>query len=280
LFVVLIVALPVLSATEVLFIFAGCNTVCALITLPAVDVHPRWVSPAGAVRLYRLHLSNGIYALVTTVYGRLDTVMLALFGAVAAAGIYGTYYRIVLVAVGLIGWITSLAWRSLAEPDLMQARLIWLEKRLAGMAVAASLVLVVLGPWVLRKVTHGGSLPLATFVLLGLIPVPTVMCAPLGSAMILSFRSRRLARISTCVLGVACCFYLVLIPLLGSTGAALGSLAVETLALVWMWREVFARGTTGVQKGDEALVEGGGREGQNGRHADETEDCSSILDRR
>ncbi len=251
----LVLVLPALNAAEVLFLFAACNGVCALATLHTVEVRPRWMSPVRAARLYRRHLANGIYALVTTVYGRLDTVLLALFGAAAVAGIYGTYFRIVLVGVGLIKWITPLALPALADPNHMRASLMWLEQRLAGVAVAASVLCMVLGPWVLRVVTHGGVLPVATFLLLGLLPVPTVMSGPLVSGMVMSFRSQRLAWMSTCLLGVACCLYVGLIPPLGSTGAALGSLAVETFALAWVWREVFGNRAI-PQQADKAHVTG------------------------
>jgi O-antigen/teichoic acid export membrane protein len=238
LFVALLLLLPALNAVEVLYLFAGCNALCALVTLRASEVRPRAVSPLRTARLYRRHLAKGIYILTSTIYGRLDTVILALVGAVAAAGLYGTYFRVVLAAVGLVSWISALALRMFTEPDRMQTRVLWLERRLAGIAAAVSLVLIAAGPWILKMLTHGGSLPSPAFVFLGLLPLPAILAAPLSRALIMNFRSRRLAWISVCLLGVACGLYLALIPLVGTSGAAFASLMVETLAFAWTWREV------------------------------------------
>ena len=43
------------------------------------------MTAAVAVRRYRRHYANGLYTVATTVYGRMDTVMLALLGGTISA---------------------------------------------------------------------------------------------------------------------------------------------------------------------------------------------------
>lgn len=80
LFLLLVLCLPSMDAADLLLVFAATNTVCAAVGLSAKEIRPVAVTAAVAVRRYRRHYANGVYTVATTVYGRMDTVMLALLG--------------------------------------------------------------------------------------------------------------------------------------------------------------------------------------------------------
>ncbi|MBV8989674.1 MAG: hypothetical protein JO372_14040, partial [Solirubrobacterales bacterium] len=246
LFLIVVLVLPGATATEILAAFAGCNAACAAITLGVADIRPRYVSLATACRSYVQYSANAVYSVASTIYGRIDTVALAVVGQVTAAGLYGTYYRVVLAVVGLMSWLSPLAFRLLADADTFHEGLVWLEKRLAWVAVSVSVVLLVGGPPVLSLLTHGRHLPWIASTSLALVAIPTILAAPLAGALIINDRSRRLAEISIVVLVLACGLYAVLIPLLAVDGAALASLLTETVALGLLWHETILLPPKGV----------------------------------
>jgi O-antigen/teichoic acid export membrane protein len=233
----LVAVLPSPGAVGVLYAFAACNTICAALTMYPPDVRPRPMPLRAALGAYRRHIAKGVFAITSLAYGRLDTVLLALFGAVTIAGTYGTFYRMMLAGVSLVSWISPLAMRSFVERETLTARLRWLERRLAGVATVLFVALLAAGPPVLQLLTDGATLPAAVFILISLAVFPTILAAPLGSALIMTFRSKILALISTALLGLACLLYLTMIPLFGATGAALASVTVDTCGLIWIWRE-------------------------------------------
>ena len=139
LFLLLVLCLPSMGAADLLLVFAATNTVCAAVGLSAKEVRPVAVTAAVAVRRYRRHYANGLYTVATTLYGRMDTVMLALLGETVAAGVYGTYYRIVLAGVGFASWLAPLSLRLLAASETRRTRLLWLERRMAVIALLLAL---------------------------------------------------------------------------------------------------------------------------------------------
>ena len=80
--------------------------------------------------------------------------MLALLGETVAAGVYGTYYRIVLAGVGFASWLAPLSLRLLAASETRRTRLLWLERRMAVIALLLAFGLATLGPRVVSLVTH------------------------------------------------------------------------------------------------------------------------------
>jgi O-antigen/teichoic acid export membrane protein len=241
LFLAAIAVFPITNAAKVLLLFAGSNAFVGSLTLIPREVRPKLVSLRRAARLYAEHIANGVFTVTTMIYGRIDTVILAAIGSAAVAGLYGTYFRLVLAAVGFFSWLTPLAFSSLSDWSTLQSRIRWLERRLLVPALTVTVLLSLVGPVALRLLTHHGHLPVATILLVSALAIPTILSAPLGGALIMNDRSRALAQAALVVLVVSLVSYATLIPDLGSTGAALASFVGELVGLAWLWREVLVK---------------------------------------
>src|ERR1700674_494952 len=115
-FLVLLLLLPPPTATTALLVFAASNFFMAYVSSNRqVDLTPKVVSFKEVLTSYKAGVPIALSSLATTVYGKLDTVLVALLVAPAIAGIYSTFYRIVLAVAGLSSWIAPLSVRYLGD---------------------------------------------------------------------------------------------------------------------------------------------------------------------
>src|SRR5207237_9075308 len=104
--------------TYALMVLAGSNFLMVFIaTRGQIELRPKIVGLRDALATYRAGVPIALSSLATTIYGKLDTVLVALLVAPAVAGTYSTYYRVVLAVVGLSSWIAPLSTRYLGEHE-------------------------------------------------------------------------------------------------------------------------------------------------------------------
>lgn len=214
-----------------------------LVTLFVLWRGIRWMRPARSVpmplsRAYRESLPIGIFNGVVLCYGRVDAVLVAAMVGSAAAGVYGTYYRVVLAVLSLASWSGAVVARRLKDEatgrdDLR--RLLW-GLLIVTVPVAAVLYMA-LPPLVSGLLGYRAGLPPSARLALSVLPVPSAAINALVFYLVIRARQHRLVVASLVIGGTAACVYPVAIASHGVTGAAVASLFVETVACVVFLRE-------------------------------------------
>jgi O-antigen/teichoic acid export membrane protein len=191
--------------------------------------------PRQIVQVYRQGIPAGVFTLATAVYGKADTVTLALLLSPVIAGVYGSYYRVVIAAVGMATWISPLAAGRFRRPTEVWGNSMELLKRLSWVAAVLAVLLLLTGPQITKAITHGGVLPGPCTFFLSMLVIPTILSTPLAYALLMIRAEWALSKLSLIVMAVAVCVYPSAIALGGVSAVAAASLAVHLLAFLTVW---------------------------------------------
>jgi O-antigen/teichoic acid export membrane protein len=240
LFLAALVLIDRISAPAALLTFAASNSVLLVVSVWGLPLlRPARVRPADVMRIYWTALPLGLSVVATTIYGKIDTVLVAWFISPTAAGSYGTFYRVVLALVGLTAWLEPLVARHLVTTRDMRASVVWVLQRLLAVGLIACLILVLAAPTIARFITHGLTVDLPTAVVLSVYAIPAIMSPTLAFVLVLTHRERIIALISLSLMVVAIVLYPTLIRLAGTAGAATASLVIELGAVALFGRAAF-----------------------------------------
>jgi O-antigen/teichoic acid export membrane protein len=206
-----------------------------------------WLRPIRAIGvstadMVRDSFSIAFFNVVVLAYGRADTILVAVMVSASAAGIYGTYYRLVLAAVSLASWSGGVLARRLFDAESGEDQLRRLLRALVAIGVVAAPVLYLLLPEVIGAFLGSpADLSRPTRLALALVPIPTMSINALVYFLVVRERQRRLTWVSLRVLVAAAALYPLLIGLFGVAGAAAASLVIESIALALFYREATRR---------------------------------------
>jgi len=224
---------------QVLWMWATAN----MVTLVALWCGVGWLRPAWSVPMplwqaYRESLPIGIFNGVVLSYGRIDAVLVAVMVSAAAAGVYGTYYRVVLAVLSLGSWSAAVVARRLSDETTGETHL---RRLLWGLAIVsvpiAGLLFMALPAVVSGLLGYRAVLPVPARLALALLPLPAMAINALVFFLVIRGRQRRLTVASLVVGAAAACLYPVAIANYGVTGAASSSLLIEVIACALFVRE-------------------------------------------
>ncbi len=224
---------------QVLWMWAASN----LFTLVWLWRGVRWLRPAWSVPLplwqaYRESLPIGIFNGVVLSYGRVDAVLVAVIVSPATAGVYGTYYRVVLAVLSLASWSAAVVAKRLGDEATGRAHLRRLLWGLALVSVPVAGVLFAALPTLVSGLLgYQAELPVTARLALALLPLPAMLINALVFFLVIRGRQRRLTVVSLVVGTVAACAYPLAIVNYGVSGAAAASLVIETIACALFLRE-------------------------------------------
>lgn len=239
LFLVALVASGPRGSVQVLWMWAASNLITLVWLWWGVPwLRPAWSVPMRLGQAYRESLPIGIFNGVVLGYGRVDAVLVAVMVGSAAAGVYGTYYRVVLAVVSLASWSAAVVARRLGEEATGGAHL---RRLLWGLAIVsvpvAALTFVALPPVVSGLLGYPASIPVAARAALALLLIPTMAINALVLFLVVRGRQHRLTVAALLVGATAACAYPIGIATSGVTGAAAASLLIETIACAVFLRE-------------------------------------------
>lgn len=214
-----------------------------LLTLVMLWRGVAWLRPMRNVEIstasmVRDSFSIAFFNVVVLAYGRADTILVAVMVSASTAGIYGTYYRLVLAAVSLASWSGGVLAKRLFDAKTGDDQLRRLLRALVAIGLLAAPFLYLLLPPVIE--TFLGSpaqLSHPTRLALALVPIPAMSINALVYFLVVREQQRRLTWVSVRVLAAAAAIYPVLIGFFGVAGAAGASLMIESLACVLFLRE-------------------------------------------
>jgi O-antigen/teichoic acid export membrane protein len=207
-----------------------------LVTLLALWQGVEWLRPTrspetGTMELVKDSGSIAFFNVVVLCYGRADTILLAVMVSAAVAGIYGTYYRLVLAAVSLTSWSGGIVASRLHEETSGEGSLRRLIRGLVLIGVLAAPVLYFFLPLAVdtllateTEISPVGRLALA------LVPIPAMVVNALVYFLVIKNEQQRLIRVGVTVALAAVVIYPLFITLFGFTGAAGASVIIETFA--------------------------------------------------
>lgn len=214
-----------------------------LLTLLALWLGVVWLRPMrnvemSAIDMVRDSFSIALFNVVVLAYGRADTILVAVMVSASAAGIYGSYYRLVLAAVSLASWSGGVLAKRFFDEESGEDQLRRLLRALTVIGLVAAPFLYLLLPLVVQTFL-GASAELSrpTRLALALVPIPTMSINALIYFLVVRERQRRLTWVSLRVLASAAVVYPLLIGVFGVAGAAAASLVLESLACVLFIRE-------------------------------------------
>jgi O-antigen/teichoic acid export membrane protein len=189
--------------------------------------------------LVLLALPLGLVQLLNTLYYRLDTVMLSVLRPLSEVGYYGVAYRVIDIVVSVPSILLVALMPSLATADA--ARLQAMSQKALDVMIAMA-VPVLVGGILLRRqiiaaVSSDAFRPAATpFLILLVGAAASFPNAVYGNVLVAIDRQSVLVRLTVVVLCVNLALNVLLIPLLGASGAAMATTACElTSAGYVMW---------------------------------------------
>ena len=211
----------------------------------AVSLRPRWNRPL-ATELVRSALPQGFVLAITTIYVRVDTVLLSLLATNREVGLYGVSYRVLEFLLLAPAFATMTVFPELARAGVHTERLRMLVQGLFSAVVLAAVpmlcIFVGFAPEIVRVVGGGEDFDAATGVL-RLLVLAVAFSFPatvLFNALVATDQQRLLARAMVVVLAGNVALNLVLIGPLQARGSALALVITEILSLTLGWR-LFAR---------------------------------------
>jgi len=237
---------------QVLWLWALANAITLVWLWRGIPwLRPAWSVPIPLWEAYRGTWPIGIFNGVVLGYGRIDSVLVALMVSTAVAGVYGTYYRAVLAMLSLASWSGAVVATRLGDETTGSANLRRLLWGLTTVSVpAAALLFVALPPVVSGLLGYQAVLPVTARLALALLPLPAMLINAVVFFLIIRSRQRRLAVASLVVGAIAACLYPVAIAEYGVTGAAVASLAIETIACALFLREAKLAGADVCSRSD------------------------------
>ena len=201
------------------------------------------LSAAADGPVLRPHAWVLLAVLADQVSATMDTILLATLRSTAVAGVYAAMYRLPNAWTTVLGLMTAalvpLATRAAADDAGHFGEMTYRCRRLAmgGAAalLAAAPLAILLVPLIFGSAYAGGRAPLA---ILLVATAATTMSAPLQPLYLALGRDRELAIISCAGAAASLLGYMVLIPLLGPSGAALGTLLGQGAMLLLLQRRL------------------------------------------
>jgi O-antigen/teichoic acid export membrane protein len=232
-FLLLILVLPEYDADGAMIAWIFANVaVLVLLWRGVAWVRPKRRPNVGLWALHRRSLSLAIFNLAVLAYGRIDTVLMAVLVGSAAAGVYGTCYRVVLSTVGLASWSANIAAKRLGDGRHRQAELVRLIRFTAISAIVVAFGLVVfLEPAVGLLLGRSVAIPTPALLALAALPVPLMITNPITYFVVIGGHQRQLAMAAAVAGAVAAVLYPFAIKAFGISGGALSALTVELLGL-------------------------------------------------
>lgn len=212
-----------------------------LITLIAahrlVPVRPRFDPPEWK-RILIETLPIAVSVVLNLIYFRIDTIFLSLMQPAAVVGLYSAAYKILEILTQFPAMFVGLVLPALSAAYLEPERFRAIFQR-AFEAVVLAAVPIVVGGMVLaepivRFINGSEFAPAAPYLRILVVAVGMLYLGSLSGHAIVAIRKQRTmvwGYLAVALLGVA--LYLVLIPRLSATGAAIGTVATETtIALI------------------------------------------------
>ncbi|MEJ7786153.1 MAG: flippase [Solirubrobacteraceae bacterium] len=210
----------------------------------SASLRPRWNRPL-ATELLRSALPQGFVLAITTIYIRVDTVLLSLLGTDRDVGLYGVSYRVLEFLLLVPIFATTTVFPELARAGVHSERLRMLVQGLFSAVVLAAVPMLCIfagfAPEIVR--IAGGKDYDAAAGVLRLLVLAVAFSFPatvLFNALVATDQQRLLARAMVGVLAGNVILNLVLIGPLQARGSALALVLSEVAALALAWR-LFAR---------------------------------------
>ena len=204
------------------------------------SLRPGWNRPLAA-ELLRAAIPQGFVLAITTIYFRIDTVLLSLLGTDRDVGLYGVSYRVLEFLLLAPIFATTTIFPELARAPLHSERLRMLVQGLfsALVLVAVPTVCVFAGfaPEIVR--IAGGEEYDAAAGVLRLLVLAVAFSFPttvLFNALVATGQQRPLARAMVVVLTGNVALNVLLIGPLEARGAALALVVSEVVSLALAWR--------------------------------------------
>jgi O-antigen/teichoic acid export membrane protein len=210
----------------------------------SISLRPRWDRPL-ATELLRAAVPQGFVMAVTTIYIRVDTVLLSLLASNRDVGLYGVSYRVLEFLLLAPAFATATVFPELARAGTHSERLRMLVQGLFSavvlLAVPMACIFVGFAPEIVR--IAGGPQFDAAAPVLRLLVLAAALSFPatvLFSALVATDQQRKLAEAMAIVLLGNVALNVLLIGPLQARGAALALIVSEAVSLTLAWR-LFAR---------------------------------------